>query len=75
MVKEKVIETKQPLHMKVVLKNDEYHGKGTSYLNGKKEYEGSYSKGKYDGKGTLYDKNGKVVHSGKFADGVWKGSN
>lgn len=33
------------------------------------KYEGHFRKGKYDGKGVMYDENGKIIYDGKWKNG------
>lgn len=48
-----------------------YTGKGKLYYidTGKLKYTGEFKNNKYDGKGTLYDENGKIIHKGTFENG------
>lgn len=48
-----------------------YTGKGTLYFKetGKVKYKGEFRDGVYNGKGTLYDENGKIIHKGTFENG------
>ena len=45
-----------------------YHGYGISYYrNGSVEYKGMWNHGMKQGKGTLYDETGNLIH-----DGLWQ---
>lgn len=50
-------------------------GDGTIYYLGKDipKYTGEFKNGKYHGKGTLYDENGKEIYKGKWEDGDYAG--
>ena len=47
------------------------NGDGVEYYSNSDQikYEGHFRKGKYDGKGVMYDENGKIIYDGKWKNG------
>lgn len=52
------------------MKNDYYHGEGTSYYrNGQIQYTGEWKKDEYHGKGSYYDEQGNLIYKGEWKNG------
>ena len=51
-----------------------YEGEGSYYEGGILVYMGQFSKGRFEGTGTLYDENGNVTYQGEFSQGNRQGA-
>ena len=53
------------------MKAGKMNGYGVEYYSNSDQikYEGHFRKGKYDGKGVMYDENGKIIYDGKWKNG------
>ena len=49
------------------------NGQGTEFYASGDRYEGSWKDGSYNGQGTLYLNNGKVLERGVWSNGVFQG--
>jgi len=50
-------------------KNDKSHGKGSLIFAEGDKYVGDFENGDFNGQGTMYDKDGTVIYSGKWING------
>jgi len=49
--------------------DNEFEGNGVYYLDNGNYYEGQFKKGKFNGYGKEYDKDGKILREGKYING------